>query len=597
MKTGILALIILLAGIGVSIDGVPVEFGEQGPEIVDGRTLVPVRAVFEALDFVVTWNSESQVVGLDRPGSSILIWIGQNRFYYNTDARPLEVAAQIIGGSTMLPIRALVEAVGYEVGWDEATSTVLITTQNAAQEPPPVAQTPQAPDLSRLEHELFALINAQRAAGGLAPLQQNEALYTLSRGHTDDMLANNLTSGTGSDGLNIARRLERSAQPMAQGRGHAFRFTAHPDEITAELIFERVMSIDSRRDHINHALVTDVGLAIGIRMESPTRAMIFITQKFGTPTITDHREFERQILELINAERAAHGLAPITLNEQASAILHQRLENDRSAGTANLEITRRNFGSRTAMNNESPRGTVDFFMGVAEHRAQILRPDVISAGIAQGISFFETDYRLEASYRFTATVAFATATEIAAVANPLHFQNALDSGLIPRSAITLRDREQTPAERAAWIAEYRAMGGPSEFERAILAEINRVRASHGLNSLAWDNDLGMASRFFAQLIVDLDFQRRSVHVADAPVHSFGPYGGSNGVARSFGVNNRSGANASWLAIGTPAMIVDQWMNSPGHRANLLRSGITHAGLGSAEGGFEQHGGIHYFMSR
>jgi uncharacterized protein YkwD len=107
----------------------------------------------------------------------------------------------------------------------------------------------------------------------------------------------------------------------------------------------------------------------------------------------------------------------------------------------------------------------------------------------------------------------------------------------------------------------------------------------------------MASRYFAQLIVDLDFQRRSVHIADAPVHSFGPYGGSNGVARSFGVNNRSGANASWLAIGTPAMIVEQWMNSAGHRSNLLRSGITHAGIGSAEGGFEQHGGIHYFMSR
>ncbi|MDR2168383.1 MAG: CAP domain-containing protein [Clostridiales bacterium] len=594
MKSGILILMMALAGIGVSIDGAPVEFGDQEPANIEGRTLVPVRAVFEALDFVVTWNPESQVVGLDRPGSSILIWIGQNRFYYNTEARPLEVAAQIIGGSTMLPIRALVEAVGYDVGWDAATSTVLITTQNATQTPPPAAQTT---DISQLEREIFALVNAQRASGGLPSLVRNEALYTLSRGHTDDMIVNNLTSGTGSDGLNIARRLERSTQPMAQGRGHAFRFTAHPDEITTELIFERIMSIDSRRDHINHALVTDVGLAIGIRMDSPTRAMIFITQKFGTPTITDHREFERQVLELINAERAAHGLAPLALNEQASAVLHQRLANDRSAGTANLEITRRNFGSRTAMNNESPQGAVDFFMGVAEHRAQILRPDVISAGIAQGISFFETDYRLQDNYRFTVTVAFATATEIAAVANPMHFQNALDSGLIPRSAITLRDRQQTPAERAAWIAEYQSMGGPSDFERAILAEINRVRAERGLNSLSWDNELGMASRYFAQLIVDLDFQRRSVHIADEPVHGFGPYGGSNGVARSFGVDNRRGANASWLSIGTPAMIVEQWMNSPGHRANLLRSGITHAGLGSAEGGFEQHGGIHYFMSR
>jgi hypothetical protein len=120
--------------ISVTIDGTPVNFPDQSPAIVDGRTLVPVRGVFEALGFEVEWNAEHQVVSLARYDIGINLGIGGTFFSTicmntkDTANHSLDVPAQLIGGRTMLPIRALVESAGYSVDWDGATSTVVITS-------------------------------------------------------------------------------------------------------------------------------------------------------------------------------------------------------------------------------------------------------------------------------------------------------------------------------------------------------------------------------------------------------------------------------------------------------------------------------------
>jgi len=180
---------------------------------------------------------------------------------------------------------------------------------------------------------------------------------------------------------------------------------------------------------------------------------------------------------------------------------------------------------------------------------------------------------------------------------PMYLLNFLDSGGIPRSATILQNRVQTSIERDVWIAEYDAMGGPSEFERAVLEEVNRVRVEHGLNMLIWDYDLGMASRFYTQILVDLDYDAVGHGGSNPAAHNFGPYGGSNGVARSFGVTDRRGANGAW-GTRTPARVVQGWMSSPhGHRENVLRSGVTAAGVGAAIGGPRQWNAVYYFMIR
>lgn len=114
--------------ISVTIDGVQVYFADQPPAIVDNRTLVPVRGVFETLGFEVDWNRETQTATLKNESFVVTITIGSPTFTTNGVSHALDVPAQIIGGRTMLPIRAVLESVGYNVEWDNTTRTVVITS-------------------------------------------------------------------------------------------------------------------------------------------------------------------------------------------------------------------------------------------------------------------------------------------------------------------------------------------------------------------------------------------------------------------------------------------------------------------------------------
>jgi len=114
--------------ISVTVDGQQVNFSGQAPVIVDGRTLVPVRGVFETMGFDVDWNPESRQATLSRANDVIIITIDSETFTSSGTNHTLEVPAQVINGSTMLPIRAVLESVGYSLNWDSTTSTVLITS-------------------------------------------------------------------------------------------------------------------------------------------------------------------------------------------------------------------------------------------------------------------------------------------------------------------------------------------------------------------------------------------------------------------------------------------------------------------------------------
>ena len=126
--------------ITVIVNGQEVLFPDQRPVIVEDRTLVPVRGVFEAIGFVVDWDEETSTALLsDSEGVfNITIQIGEPHFsvgVFNPDMPvghanivALDVPAQIIGGRTMLPLRAVLESVGYQFDWDETTRTVNITS-------------------------------------------------------------------------------------------------------------------------------------------------------------------------------------------------------------------------------------------------------------------------------------------------------------------------------------------------------------------------------------------------------------------------------------------------------------------------------------
>ena len=113
----------------ISVDGVNVEFSDQKPVIKENRTLVPVRGVLEAMGVDVTWDESTKTIGMSKGDKTATLVIGSDTLMIgNSEKVTLDVAPEIIGERTMLPIRAAAEAFDAEVGWDDSSRTITITT-------------------------------------------------------------------------------------------------------------------------------------------------------------------------------------------------------------------------------------------------------------------------------------------------------------------------------------------------------------------------------------------------------------------------------------------------------------------------------------
>ncbi len=89
-------------------------------DIVNSRTLVPVRFIAENYGAEVLWDEASRTVTLNLPGKTATIVLDKNEINVSGNVVPIDVPAQIIEGRTMLPLRAFVEQVmGKTVFWDE----------------------------------------------------------------------------------------------------------------------------------------------------------------------------------------------------------------------------------------------------------------------------------------------------------------------------------------------------------------------------------------------------------------------------------------------------------------------------------------------
>lgn len=95
-------------------------------QIVNGSTLVPLRAIFESLGATVDWDGATRTVTSVKGDTTVKLTIGSDVIYKNGTAKKLNTPAQSIGGRTMVPVRAVAESFGAHVSWDGATKTVTI---------------------------------------------------------------------------------------------------------------------------------------------------------------------------------------------------------------------------------------------------------------------------------------------------------------------------------------------------------------------------------------------------------------------------------------------------------------------------------------
>lgn len=106
-------------------------FPDQKPVIRNSRTLVPIRPIAEGLGFKVDWNNQTQTVSIVKSPSTVNLVINQKTAKRNGQAINLDTPAQIINGRTMVPVRFIAEALNYQVNWNASTHQVLIADLKA----------------------------------------------------------------------------------------------------------------------------------------------------------------------------------------------------------------------------------------------------------------------------------------------------------------------------------------------------------------------------------------------------------------------------------------------------------------------------------
>ncbi len=94
--------------------------------IIEGRTLVPVRGVFEELGFNVIWDAETQTAFLADSNYTVKIQKGAGTFTTNTKIITPEIPQQVISDSFYLPLRAIADSIGAETEWDNDNKIAII---------------------------------------------------------------------------------------------------------------------------------------------------------------------------------------------------------------------------------------------------------------------------------------------------------------------------------------------------------------------------------------------------------------------------------------------------------------------------------------
>ncbi len=110
--------------IPVYVNGEKVDFPDQEPVILMERTLVPARGVFEKMGMQVSWDEEKQQVTVTDGTKRLTLVIGESRMLVDGEEKQMDVPAQTINDRTMIPLRAVSEALNAKVDWIEAENAV-----------------------------------------------------------------------------------------------------------------------------------------------------------------------------------------------------------------------------------------------------------------------------------------------------------------------------------------------------------------------------------------------------------------------------------------------------------------------------------------
>ena len=118
--------------IKVLLDGQELIF-DVPPQLIDNRTMVPMRKIFESMGASVEWDGNTQTVTATKDNIIVIMQINNKEINVNGESITFDVAPQLVDSRTLVPARAVAESLKAKVDWDGETKTVIIkykTLQN-----------------------------------------------------------------------------------------------------------------------------------------------------------------------------------------------------------------------------------------------------------------------------------------------------------------------------------------------------------------------------------------------------------------------------------------------------------------------------------
>ena len=135
--------------IKVVLDGQNLSF-EAPPINENGRVMVPMRAIFEALGSEVYWCETTRAINATKGDITIRLTLDQAEATVNEETVTLQAPARLINSRTFVPLRFVAEALNCEVNWDGAAQLITITSRQTA--PAPI-QEPDVPAIREVKDE------------------------------------------------------------------------------------------------------------------------------------------------------------------------------------------------------------------------------------------------------------------------------------------------------------------------------------------------------------------------------------------------------------------------------------------------------------
>ena len=117
----------------VTLDGKYIGFDVE-PQVINGRIMVPIRAIFEAMGAQVTWDNATSTAVCTKGDTIVKMTVGSKEMYIGSELLTMDVSPAVIDGRTLAPARYVAEAFGANVQWNQDANTVVITSTYPAEE-------------------------------------------------------------------------------------------------------------------------------------------------------------------------------------------------------------------------------------------------------------------------------------------------------------------------------------------------------------------------------------------------------------------------------------------------------------------------------